>query len=211
MVNKSFQCTSIILSFILVIVFAELPRNENSCSTSEQLLRSAKTDVKNKQKSIIAKKENYASNRRHVANFNSFERCNQPKKINKKTKKAKEKIGKISKHDFELLCDLVAAEAEDQPFEGKRAVVAVVLNRKEFGKPFEKTIEGVIFQKGQFSCIADKRFFRAHKYVSEEDKKAVREELKQRSDKEILFFTAGKYGKYGNHAYRIGDHFFCKK
>lgn len=168
-------------------------------------------DVKNKQKSIIAKKEYYASNRRHVANFNSFERCNQPKKINKKTKKAKEKIGKISKHDFELLCDLVAAEAEDQPFEGKRAVVAVVLNRKAFGKPFEKTIEGVIFQKGQFSCIADKRFFRAHKYVSEEDKKAVREELKQRSDKEILFFTAGKYGKYGNHAYRIGDHFFCKK
>ena len=211
MVNKFFQCTSIILSLILVIVFAELPRNENSYSTSNQLLRSAKMDVKNKQKSIIAKKEYYASNRRHVANFNSFERCNQPKKINKKTKKAKEKIGKISKHDFELLCDLVAAEAEDQPFEGKRAVVAVVLNRKAFGKPFEKTIEGVIFQKGQFSCIADKRFFRAHKYVSEEDKKAVREELKQRSDKEILFFTAGKYGKYGNHAYRIGDHFFCKK
>lgn len=211
MVNKFFQCTSIILSFILVIVFAELPINENSHSTSEQLLRSAKTDVKNKQKSIIAKKENYASNRRHVANFNSFERCNQPKKINKKTKKAKEKIGKISKHDFELLCDLVAAEAENQPFEGKRAVVAVVLNRKEFGKPFKDSIKGVIFQKGQFSCIADKRFFRAHKYVSEEDKKAVREELKQRSDKEILFFTAGKYGKYGNHAYRIGDHFFCKK
>jgi N-acetylmuramoyl-L-alanine amidase len=105
----------------------------------------------------------------------------------------------------------VAAEAEDQPFEGKRAVVAVVLNRKDFGKPFEKTIEGVIFQKGQFSCIADKRFFRAHKYVSEEDKKAVREELKQRSDKEILFFTAGKYGRYGTHAYRIGAHFFCKK
>ena len=126
----------------MVIVFAELPRNENSYSTSNQLLRSAKMDVKNKQKSIIAKKEYYASNRRHVANFNSFERCNQPKKINKKTKKAKEKIGKISKHDFELLCDLVAAEAEDQPFEGKRAVVAVVLNRKAFGKPFEKTIEG---------------------------------------------------------------------
>lgn len=211
MVNKFFQCTSIILSFILVIVFAELPRNENSYSTSEQLLRSAKTDVKNKQKSIIAKKENYASNRRHVANFNSFERCNQPQKINKKTKKAKEKIGKISKHDFELLCDLVAAEAEDQPFEGKRAVVAVVLNRKDFGKPFEKTIEGVIFQKGQFSCISDKRFFKAHKYVSKEDERAVNAELEERSDREILFFTAGKYGKYGTHAYCIGDHFFCKK
>lgn len=195
----------------MVIVFAELPRNENSYSTSEQLLRSAKTDVNIEQKSIIAKKEDYASNRRFVANFSSFEHCKQAKKINKKTKKTKEKTGKISKYDFELLCDLVAAEAENQPFEGKRAVVAVVLNRKEFGKPFKDSIKGVIFQKGQFSCIADKRFFRAHKYVSEEDKKAVREELKQRSDKEILFFTAGKYGKYGNHAYRIGDHFFCKK
>lgn len=211
MVNKFFQCTSIILSLILVIVFAELPRNENSYSTSEQLLRSAKTDVNIEQKSSLAKKEEYATTRRLVANFSSFEHCKQAKKINKKTKKTKEKTGKISKHDFELLCDLVAAEAEDQPFEGKRAVVAVVLNRKAFGKPFEKTIEGVIFQKGQFSCIADKRFFRAHKYVSEEDKKAVREELKQRSDKEILFFTAGRYGKYGTHAYRIGDHFFCKK
>ena len=211
MVNKFFQCTSIVLSLILMIVFAELPRNENSYTTSEQLLRSAKTDVNIEQKSSLAKKEEHATTRRHVANFNSFERCNQPKKINKKTKKAKEKIGKISKQDFELLCDLVAAEAENQPFEGKRAVVAVVLNRKDFGKPFEKTIKGVIFQKGQFSCIADKRFFKAHKYVSEEDKKAVREELKQRSDKEILFFTTGKYGRYGTHAYRIGAHFFCKK
>ena len=209
--NKFFQCTSIILSLILVIVFAELPRNENSYSTSEQLLRSAKTDVNIEQKSIIAKKEDYASNRRFVANFSSFEHCKQAKKINKKTKKTKEKTGKISKHDFELLCDLVAAEAEDQPFEGKRAVVAVVLNRKEFGKPFEKTIEGVIFQKGQFSCIADKRFFKAHRYVSKEDIRAVNAEVEERSDKEILFFTAGRYGKYGTHAYQIGDHFFCKK
>lgn len=37
-------------------------------------------------------------------------------------------IGYISEYDFNLLCQLVAAEAENQCFEGKRAVVGVVLN-----------------------------------------------------------------------------------
>lgn len=62
MVNKFFQCTSIILSLILVIVFAELPRKENSYSTSEQLLRSAKTDVNIEQKSSLAKKRRICDN-----------------------------------------------------------------------------------------------------------------------------------------------------
>lgn len=118
-------------------------------------------------------------------------------------------IGYISEYEFNLLCQLVAAEAENQCFEGKRAVVGVVLNRSEYGWPFEDGIEGAIFQDGAFSCISDGRFFGASEYVSDEDKEAVAAELSERKYKEYFYFTAGHYGQYGTPAEQIGDHFFC--
>lgn len=145
----------------------------------------------------------------HVFNIIEIVDITQAPNLNKKTEKINMKIGTISDADFMLLCQLVAAEAENQPFEGKRAVVAVVLNRVDYGDPFEDTIEGVIFQENQFSCINDGRFFAASEYVSEEDQEAVWTELAERSDPEILFFTAGDYGAYGTPAYSIGDHYFC--
>lgn len=118
-------------------------------------------------------------------------------------------IGYISEYEFNLLCQLVAAEAENQCFEGKRAVVGVVLNRSEYGWPFADGIEGVIFQEGAFSCISDGRFFGASEYVSDEDKEAVAAELSERKYSEYFYFTAGHYGQYGTPAEQIGDHFFC--
>lgn len=147
----------------------------------------------------------------HVFNLIEIVDVTQYPNLNKKTKKINRKIGTISDADFILLCQLVAAEAENQPFEGKRAVVAVVLNRVDYGDPFEDTIEGVIFQKNQFSCINDGRFFAASEYISAEDQEAVWMELAERSDPEILFFTAGDYGAYGTPAYSIGDHYFCTR
>lgn len=135
----------------------------------------------------------------------------QEEKLTKISAKLNTNIGLISYQDFELLCQLVAAEAENQPFEGKRAVVAVVLNRVDYGWPFEDTIEGVIFQEGQFSCISDKRFFDAAEYVSDEDREAVTAELSERKYSEYLYFTAGHYGDYGTPAEQIGDHYFCKE
>ena len=113
--------------------------------------------------------------------------------------------------NFELLVQLVAAEAENQPFEGKRAVVAVVLNRVDFGWPFEDTIASVIYQENQFSCISDGRFFKASEYVSEEDMDAVLAEITERSDTEIIFFRTERYSDYGTPAYQIGDHYFSTK
>lgn len=118
-------------------------------------------------------------------------------------------IGCISEYEFNLLCQLVAAEAENQCFEGKRAVVGVVLNRSEYGWPFAAGIEGAIFQEGAFSCISDGRFFAASEYVSDEDKEAVVAELSERKYNEYFYFTAGHYGQYGTPAEQIGDHYFC--
>ena len=147
----------------------------------------------------------------HVNNLIEIVDIPQETKVNKNSATINTKIGSISEADFMLLCQLVAAEAENQPFEGKRAVIAVVLNRVDYGDPFEDTIEGVIFQENQFSCINDGRFFAASEYVSEEDQEAVWTELSERSDTDILFFTANKYGAYGTPAYQIGDHYFSTK
>lgn len=129
-------------------------------------------------------------------------------RINKNSTLKEQNIGCISTYEFDLLCQLVAAEAENQPYEGKMAVAGVVLNRSEYGWPFEEGIEGAIFQEGAFSCVSDGRFYDAWQYVSEEDKDAVTQELTERYYSEFLYFTAGDYGKYGTPAYPIGDHFF---
>ena len=129
--------------------------------------------------------------------------------ISKISTDLKGNFGLISDYEFTLLCQLVAAEAENQPFEGKRAVVGVVLNRSEFGWPFAAGIEGAIFQEGAFSCISDGRFFDASDYVSDEDKEAVVAELSERKYSEYLYFTAGHYGEYGTPGEQIGDHYFC--
>ena len=135
----------------------------------------------------------------------------QQKNLNKNTENTNWNFGHITAEEFDLLVQLVAAEAENQPFEGKRAVAAVVLNRVDFGWPFKDTIEGVIFQENQFSCISDGRFFNADAYISEEDMDAVLAELTERSDTEIIFFRTERYSDYGTPAYQIGDHFFSTK
>ena len=147
----------------------------------------------------------------HDYNLIEIVDISQDQNLNKKTEKINMKIGTISDADFMLLCQLVAAEAENQPFDGKRAIVAVVLNRVDFGWPFEDTITSVIYQENQFSCISDGRFFKASEYVSEEDMDAVLAEITERSDTEIIFFRTERYSDYGTPAYQIGDHYFSTK
>ena len=60
----------------------------------------------------------------------------------------------ITSSDHRLLARLVHAEARGEPYKGKVAVAAVVLNRVRSAQ-FPNTITGVIYQKGAFSCIND--------------------------------------------------------
>lgn len=57
-----------------------------------------------------------------------------------------------------MLCKIAMAEAEGESTEGKALVMLVVLNRVS-SDGFPNTIEGVIFQAGQFSPIADGRYY----------------------------------------------------
>lgn len=57
----------------------------------------------------------------------------------------------------QLLARLINGEARGEPYQGQVAVGAVVLNRVK-SPEFPNTIAGVIYQKGQFSCVTDGQF-----------------------------------------------------
>lgn len=57
----------------------------------------------------------------------------------------------------ELLARLINGEARGEPYQGQVAVGAVILNRVK-STNFPNTIPGVIYQKGQFSCVTDGQF-----------------------------------------------------
>ena len=59
--------------------------------------------------------------------------------------------------DLNLLSRIIYGEARGEPYEGQVAVGAVVLNRVR-SSSFPNTIAGVIYQKGQFSCVTDGQF-----------------------------------------------------
>ncbi len=67
---------------------------------------------------------------------------------------AKATSASIISSDHRLLARLVHAEARGEPYKGKVAVAAVVLNRVR-SSSFPNTISGVIYQKGAFSCVND--------------------------------------------------------
>lgn len=60
--------------------------------------------------------------------------------------------------DLELLARCVYGEARGEPYVGKVAVAAVVLNRVRSAS-FPSTIAGVIYQPGAFTAVSDGQFY----------------------------------------------------
>ncbi|MCL1965236.1 MAG: spore cortex-lytic enzyme [Firmicutes bacterium] len=60
--------------------------------------------------------------------------------------------------DLELLARCVYGEARGEPYIGKVAVAAVVLNRVR-SPSFPSTIAGVIYQAGAFTAVSDGQFY----------------------------------------------------
>ena len=106
---------------------------------------------------------------------------------------------------LEILACCVEAEAGNQDLLGKRLVADVILNRVDSDR-FPDTIEGVITQKYHFTTFWDGTMSRI--VPSDETFQAIQMELEQRTDTEILFFTAGDYNTFCVPAYRHGDHYF---
>ena len=108
--------------------------------------------------------------------------------------------------DLIVLC--TEAEAGNQDLEGKRLVVDVILNRVD-DPDFPNTVREVITQRNQFETWSNGAIDRVK--PSESTIEAVNLELESRLNYEILYFTAGNYGKYGTHWRKVCDHYFCTK
>jgi spore germination cell wall hydrolase CwlJ-like protein len=206
--RKSFRCLVILTSAVSLTALA-VPSDPIRLLTDSQRLATTAESMNYSEKANAISAKSRITTDFFIDYLTKNAGRSQVHKLNKISKEKTQNIGRISEYEYNLLCQLLAAEAENQPYEGKMAVVGVVLNRSEYGWPFEPGIEATIFQEGAFSCVSDGRFYDAWQYVSEEDKDAVTQELTERYYSEFLYFTAGDYGKYGTPAYPIGDHYFC--
>lgn len=111
----------------------------------------------------------------------------------------------ISDEEVELIALVTMAEAEGECELGKRLVIDTILNRVD-SVHFPDTIEEVIYQKNQFEAMWNGRVDRCS--IDDDICQLVKEEIESRQDYDVIFFTAGKYSKYGKPMFRIENHYF---
>lgn len=111
----------------------------------------------------------------------------------------------LTEDEIELIALVTMAEAEGEPVEGKRLVISTILNRVDHAS-FPDTVHGVVYQKNQFEAMHNGRVDRC--YVREDIVELVRDELKNRSDFDTIYFRTGHYSKYGTPLYKVGNHYF---
>lgn len=115
----------------------------------------------------------------------------------------------FSAAEFELFQRVVFAEAGNQGFYGKQLVADVILNRLA-SEQFPNTLEGVLLQENQFSCVSTGAIYCYD--LDEESKQAIITELMlERQNEDIIFFRTEKFSDYGTPAFQYGDHFFSTK
>jgi N-acetylmuramoyl-L-alanine amidase len=83
------------------------------------------------------------------------------------TQQADAESGTYSSNDVMVLAKMIHGEARGEPYVGKVAVGAVILNRVE-DKKFPDSVHGVCFQPGAFDAVSDGQ------YYMEPDKEALK-------------------------------------
>lgn len=134
----------------------------------------------------------------------------EPKKVirTKEIKPVKVKrAGLISEEDIDLIALVTMAEAEGEPEKGKRLVIDTILNRVD-SKRHPNTVKKVIYAPHQFSSMWNGRVNRC--YVRKDIRKLVKEELKHRTNSEVIYFRTDYYSEYGTPMFRVGNHYFSK-
>ncbi len=102
----------------------------------------------------------------------------------------------ITEDDYRVLLQIVEAEAGTEDLKGRMLVANVILNRLEIGFGGD-TISAVVFDEGQFSPVADGRFFTV--VPSEKTVEAVERVLdgEDYSDGALYFMCREKASKRG--------------
>jgi N-acetylmuramoyl-L-alanine amidase len=107
--------------------------------------------------------------------------------------------------DVELLALVTVAEAEGESEYGKRLVIDTVLNRVDDPR-FPNTIQGVVYQKNQFTSMWNGRVDRC--VVTDDVRQLVLEELESRTNSDVIFFQMYNYSPYGTAMFKEGCHYF---
>ena len=130
-----------------------------------------------------------------------------PKKAIKTKNAIKKHSGNVSpsSENIRLLALICMAEAEGECEYGQRLVIDTVLNRVDSDK-FPNSIYGVIYQKNQFTSMWNGRANRIK--LTERFYKLAEEELRNRTNYDCIFFTAGQYSNYGRPMFRVENHYF---
>lgn len=110
-----------------------------------------------------------------------------------------------SDDDIDLIALVTMGEAEGESELGKRLVIDTILNRVD-SDIYPDSIHDVCYQKGQFGCLHNGRCKRCR--VTTEVKNLVIEELKNRTNDEVLYFNTGGYMN-SHPVVQEGAHYFC--
>ena len=108
--------------------------------------------------------------------------------------------------EIDLIALVTMAEAEGESELGKRLVIDVILNRLDQG--FASSISGVIYAKNQFECMINGRVDRC--VVRDDIRQLVIEEMKNRTNYEVLYFRTTYYHNFGTPLFNEGAHYFSK-
>lgn len=111
----------------------------------------------------------------------------------------------VSEEEKNLLALVAMAEAEGECELGKRLVIDTILNRVD-SEHFPDTISDVIYQPNQFTSMWNGRSDRC--YIMDDIYALVEEELESRTNSDVVFFTAGSYGNYGDPMFQVENHYF---
>lgn len=112
----------------------------------------------------------------------------------------------LTQDEILLLERIVSAESRGECHEAQYAVACVVLNRMA-SPSFPETLEGVVKQSGQFSCVPTGAYLRCP--ITDSVREAVAEAVDNNTlDSNILWFRSGYYHGYRPRAFQIGALFF---
>lgn len=126
------------------------------------------------------------------------------KQITIVTEEIKEE-SKMSNEDMSLIALVTMAEAEGESEMGKRLVIDTILNRVDH-QCWPNTVQEVVYQKSQFSCVSNGRLNRC--YVRNDILEIVKEELINRTNTRCVFFRTGRYSSYGTPLLKESNHYF---
>lgn len=107
--------------------------------------------------------------------------------------------------DINMMARMVQSEAGGQCEEGQRLVICCVLNRID-SEYFPDTISEVITAPNQFAVVENGSIQKAQ--PTDEIYDLIRQELNERTNYDVIYFTAGGYNPSGEPWAQVGDHYF---